>query len=93
MKHLLTKVEEYHYEGNHSMWIRFSDGKCCSINFSPILKGPLFGPLMDEAVFSKARLDNETGTIVWPNGADFDPDTLYNWEDNVEELSLRISRP
>jgi hypothetical protein len=28
-------------------------------------------------VFRSVRVDPELGTIVWPNGADIDPDVLY----------------
>ncbi len=28
-------------------------------------------------MFAQVQLDDELGTIVWPNGADFDPDVLH----------------
>ena len=32
-------------------------------------------------VFNQVRLDPEIHTLVWPNDADFDPATLYHWND------------
>jgi hypothetical protein len=31
----------------------------------------------DDEVFASVRVDHELGTIVWPNGADIDPDVLH----------------
>jgi uncharacterized protein DUF2442 len=31
----------------------------------------------DREVFRSVRVDDELGTIVWPNGADICPDVLY----------------
>jgi hypothetical protein len=28
-------------------------------------------------LFAQVELDHQTGTIVWPNGADLDPDVLH----------------
>jgi uncharacterized protein DUF2442 len=61
-----------------------------------VLHGVLFEPLQDLAMFNAARIDPEGGTLVWPNGADFDPATLHDWPDVREELaaeSLWTSRP
>jgi hypothetical protein len=36
----------------------------------------MFEPLKDEALFATARQDDELGTVVWANGADFAPEFL-----------------
>jgi hypothetical protein len=36
-----------------------------------------FFPLKGLAYFRMLRVDPDLGTIVWPNGADLDPDVLY----------------
>ncbi len=47
--------------------------------------GELYGPLNDLALFNQVRVDPEVHTIVWPNGADFDPATLHDWPDYESE--------
>jgi hypothetical protein len=34
-------------------------------------------PLRDPACFAPVRLNQDTGTIVWPNGEEMGPDELY----------------
>ena len=63
----------------HSLWLRFDDGLERTIDFSPLLTGELYGPLQDWPLFAAATIDTEVGTVTWPNGADFDPETLHNW--------------
>ena len=41
------------------------------------LWGEVFQPLKDKARFAELLLDKELETIVWPNGADFAPEFLY----------------
>ena len=36
----------------------------------------MFGPLENLEFFRQVAVDNELGTIVWPNGADICPDLL-----------------
>jgi Protein of unknown function (DUF2442) len=49
------------------------------IDFEPVLRGALYGPLRDPALFAAVRIDSEAHTLVWPNDADFDPETLHDW--------------
>lgn len=37
----------------------------------------VFAPLRDQEYFRRVRVNADVGTIVWPNGADFCPDVLY----------------
>jgi len=37
----------------------------------------VFAALQDPAFFARVSVDREAGTIVWPNGADLDPDVLF----------------
>ncbi len=39
----------------------------------------MFKPLEDPAFFRQVHVNDELGTIVWPNEADFCPDLLYRW--------------
>jgi hypothetical protein len=43
------------------------------------LKRELYGPLQNLDTFNRVTIDSEVHTLVWPNGADFDPETLHNW--------------
>ncbi|HEY7473657.1 MAG TPA: DUF2442 domain-containing protein [Vicinamibacterales bacterium] len=58
-------------------WIRltFNDGTEASVDFESWLSGPVFKPLKRPAYFRKFFVDG--GTVVWPNGADIAPETLY----------------
>lgn len=57
------------------------------IDFAPVLFGKLFGALRDPALFAQVRLDPEVHTLVWPNGADFDPATLHDWPERVGAMA------
>jgi hypothetical protein len=62
--------------------VDFADGSTQIIDFSPVLAGEVYGPLRDPVEFAKVRLDHEAHTLVWPNGADFDPATLHDWPEH-----------
>jgi len=56
----------------------FTDGSSKEIDLEPYLHGPVFDPIRDDPeMFRSVKVDERMGTIVWPNGADMDPDVLY----------------
>ena len=40
-------------------------------------------------LFSRVSIDSEVHTLVWPNGADFDPATLHDWPQHEQALGER----
>jgi hypothetical protein len=93
MGHLLTRVVAFEQNAPYTLTVTFDDGTTQTINFEPVLAGHYFGPLRDPALFSQVHLDPEVHTLVWPNGADFDPATLYNWHrGDGAELAERAKR-
>ena len=89
MIHAIHRVTRFSIVGPYTLAVAFSDGTEQRIDFKPVLHGALFGPLQDLATFNAARLDDEAGTLVWPNGADFDPATLHDWPQVRDELASR----
>lgn len=73
MSHPLHRVTRFSIVGPYTLMVGFSDNSEQRIDFEPVLRGTLFGPLQELATFNAVRLDDEAGTLVWPNGADFDP--------------------
>lgn len=69
-------VIDAHHVRDFVIWLRFADGSEGEADLSKELWGPVFGPLKDPAYFRQFRVA-EYGTIVWPNGADFAPEFLY----------------
>jgi len=64
--------------GDYRLRLRFEDGVEGVVDLAPLLSFQgVFGPLRDTAYFAQVRVDPELGTVVWPNGADLDPDVLY----------------
>jgi len=79
MTHPIHHVASFSIVGPYTLAVTFGDGSRHVIDFRPVLRGALFGPLRDLGVFNQVRLDSEVGTLTWPNGADFDPATLHDW--------------
>jgi hypothetical protein len=87
--HPLYRVTSFERVGAYGLRVEFDDGSQQTIEFSPVLAGELYGPLRDPEFFGQVALDPEVHTLVWPNGADFDPATLHDWPLFADELSTR----
>jgi len=92
MEHPICRVVSVEALGGYRLRVGFDDGSTQAINFEPVLEGELYGPLRDPELFAAVKVDPEVGTLVWPNGADFDPATLHDWptrEPAMRELAER----
>lgn len=57
--------------------IEFNDGAIKDVDLTREIYGEVFEPLKDLSYFRRVAINPETGTIEWPNGADFAPEFLY----------------
>jgi hypothetical protein len=86
MIHPIYRVMSFVIVAPYTLRVTFDDTTTQVIDFSPILEGELYSPLRDVAFFNQVQLDPEVQTLVWPNGADFDPATLHDWPEHLENL-------
>lgn len=89
MNHPIYKVTAAKVVAPYTLELQFSDATTKVVNFTQVLSGEMYAPLKDLSLFNRVAIDPEVHTIVWPNGADFDPAILHNWEEYVEEISRR----
>lgn len=75
---MIVKILDAHHAGDYRVWLRFSDDLSGEINLEQELWGPVFLPLKHPAEFAKLQYNKDAGTIIWPNGADFAPEFLYD---------------
>jgi hypothetical protein len=87
MKHPIYRVTGFQIVGTYKVRVQFNDDASQTIDFGPVLVGEMFGPLKEPRLFNAVKIDPEAHTLVWPNGADFDPATLHDWP--LHEAALR----
>jgi hypothetical protein len=79
MSHPIHRVVSFESVAPYTLRVHFEDGTEQVVDFEPVLEGEIFAPLRDSGLFRQVTIDPEVHALVWPNGADFDPATLYDW--------------
>ncbi len=74
----MVKVTRVERLGEYRLRLTFSDAVVGDIDLADELWGEMFEPLRDIARFNRVSVDPELGTLVWPNGADLDPEGLHD---------------
>ncbi len=92
MTHEIHRVTSFEIVGPHALAVTFTDGLSRTIDFLPVLEGELYSPLRDPDFFNRVALDPEVHTLVWPNGADFDPATLHDWPGVADDFAALAKR-
>ena len=92
MDHAIHRVRSFQIEAAYTLRVQFEDETEQVIDFGPVLAGELYGPLRDLRVFDQVRIDPEVKTLVWPNGADFDPATLHDWPKYAQAMAAQARK-
>lgn len=92
MSHAIHRVEHFEIVGPYTLALRFDDGSSQRIDFRQVLEGEVLGPLQDLELFNAVELDPTFRTLQWPNGADFDPETLHDWPKYRDDLVAMARR-
>jgi hypothetical protein len=71
----------------------FADGEVRDVDVAPLLDGPVFAPLREREEFLRVAVDPQTRTVVWPSGADLDPDVIYGVAEVAGHPSARVTTP
>lgn len=88
---MLPNVVAVSQTGPYRLRIRFDDGAEGEIDVDATVSFEgVFEPLRDPEFFAQVRVDPESGTIVWPNGADLDPLVLHS---RVTGLPIMLDGP
>ena len=74
---MIPIVVDAKYARDYILYLRFSDGSEGEVDFEQELEGEIFETLKDISYFKNFTVDQELHTLVWPNGADFAPEFLY----------------
>ena len=74
----MVDITEVEVVAERTVRLWFSDRSERVVDLSPLLWGPAFEEIAESnELFNAVRVDSEAGTIIWPNGADLDPDVLH----------------
>ena len=74
---MIPRVVDAKHIKDYTLYLRFSDGSDGEVDLKFELDGEIFQPLKDISFFKDFSLNQELHTVVWPNGADFAPEFLY----------------
>jgi len=89
MNHPIYHVRTVEIVEPYTLRVQFNDDTEQIIYLRPVLAGELYGPLLDPELFNQVAVDPEVKTLMWPNGADFDPATLHDWPRYKDAFAAR----
>ncbi|MFN8494934.1 MAG: DUF2442 domain-containing protein [Caldilineaceae bacterium] len=74
---MFLHVDKVQYLDHYRLRIKFNNNNIRVVDLATELHGKAFEPLKALNLFRQVYVNLETGTIEWPNGADFAPEFLY----------------
>ncbi len=75
----LPRITHVRPGSGYQLELTFTDGVCGVVDLTDWIagKGGVFEALEDPGFFRRVSVNQELGTIHWPNDVDFCPDVLY----------------
>lgn len=73
------EIKQFKIVGDYTIEIIFSDDKRQIINFEPVIGKGWLEKLKNKEYFNMVKLGFNRN-LEWPDGQDFNPEALYNWE-------------
>ncbi|MGH8310702.1 MAG: DUF2442 domain-containing protein [Steroidobacteraceae bacterium] len=73
--------------------VTFGEGEIRDVDIEPLLDGPVFVSLRDRDEFRRVGIDEQTGAVAWPNGADLDSDVIYGIAPAAGDPAARVTTP
>ena len=84
---MFLHVTEVKLTKDYELQITFSDGVVKDVDLAAELYGEVFEPLKDLEMFKQVKVNADTNTIEWPNGADFAPEFLYERGREIKQVA------
>lgn len=75
------------YLEDYRLRLHFNDGTVKDVDLQQELDGEIFQPLQDIGLFKQVKINPDTATIEWPNGADFAPECLHKIGREVRKIA------
>lgn len=82
---MFLHVDRVTHLAGYELRLAFNNGVEKDVDLTGELHGEVFEPLRDRRFFRRVRVNPETGTIEWPNGADFAPEFLFDLGTPVQQ--------
>jgi hypothetical protein len=83
----VVHVKQVTWRKDYELRIKFSNGAVKDVDLSAELYGEVFEPLRSPELFRQVKVNEETRTIEWPNGADLAPEFLYEIGREVKQVA------
>lgn len=87
---MFLHIEEVKVVGLFDLAVKFNTGEWRRVELKSSLNGPVFEPLRNQEEFERVYVSEETGTVEWPNGADFAPEYLFQIGTVLESSDLGL---
>lgn len=78
-------------KSGYRLHLEFLNGERREFDVTPYLDKGVFKQLKNLAYFQQVRVS--MGTVEWPDGQDFCPDTLYEQSEIIPQNAARLIHP